>query len=258
MEIHYQPLVSLADRRIVGAEALVRWNHPDHGMLLPGPVHPAGRGQRHHPRASAARSSSRPAGRPRRGSRSSGHAPDRREPVGPSVPAGRPGRRHRRRAASPPVSTPSQLCLEITESLAMDDVDADHDRPHPAAHARRPPGHRRLRDRALLARLPGPLPHRRREDRPELRPRHRAGPGEVGHRLGRRGPLAGHRLDHGGRGGRDAGPARGAQEPGLRHRPGLLLRPPRLRQCLRPTSHGEHQPVQVASGLPDAAPRAAG
>ena len=35
VEIHYQPLVSLADRSIIGAEALVRWNHPDHGLLLP-------------------------------------------------------------------------------------------------------------------------------------------------------------------------------------------------------------------------------
>jgi len=35
VEIHYQPLVSLDDRRIVGAEALVRWNHPDHGILMP-------------------------------------------------------------------------------------------------------------------------------------------------------------------------------------------------------------------------------
>ena len=35
VEVHYQPLVSLADRRIVGAEALVRWNHPDHGILMP-------------------------------------------------------------------------------------------------------------------------------------------------------------------------------------------------------------------------------
>ena len=35
IEVVYQPLVSLGDRRIVGAEALVRWNHPDHGLLLP-------------------------------------------------------------------------------------------------------------------------------------------------------------------------------------------------------------------------------
>ena len=35
IEVHYQPLVSLIDRRIVGAEALVRWNHPDHGVLPP-------------------------------------------------------------------------------------------------------------------------------------------------------------------------------------------------------------------------------
>jgi len=33
--LHYQPLISLADRRVVGAEALVRWNHPDEGLLFP-------------------------------------------------------------------------------------------------------------------------------------------------------------------------------------------------------------------------------
>ena len=32
----YQPLVSLADEAVVGAEALVRWQHPTRGLLLPG------------------------------------------------------------------------------------------------------------------------------------------------------------------------------------------------------------------------------
>jgi diguanylate cyclase (GGDEF)-like protein/PAS domain S-box-containing protein len=33
--VHYQPIVALEDQRIVGLEALVRWEHPHHGLLLP-------------------------------------------------------------------------------------------------------------------------------------------------------------------------------------------------------------------------------
>ena len=33
--LHYQPKVSIADDRIVGLEALARWNHPSRGLLMP-------------------------------------------------------------------------------------------------------------------------------------------------------------------------------------------------------------------------------
>ena len=33
--VHYQPIVALADRRVVGHEALVRWEHPTQGLLTP-------------------------------------------------------------------------------------------------------------------------------------------------------------------------------------------------------------------------------
>jgi diguanylate cyclase (GGDEF)-like protein/PAS domain S-box-containing protein len=35
IEVHYQPIVALNDQTIVGMEALVRWNHPRHGLLSP-------------------------------------------------------------------------------------------------------------------------------------------------------------------------------------------------------------------------------
>jgi diguanylate cyclase (GGDEF)-like protein len=35
LELYYQPLVRLADRSIVGFEALARWNHPQHGFVPP-------------------------------------------------------------------------------------------------------------------------------------------------------------------------------------------------------------------------------
>ncbi|HSC81465.1 MAG TPA: EAL domain-containing protein [Chitinolyticbacter sp.] len=35
-ELHYQPQVSLTDGSVIGAEALIRWRHPEHGLIPPG------------------------------------------------------------------------------------------------------------------------------------------------------------------------------------------------------------------------------
>jgi diguanylate cyclase (GGDEF)-like protein/PAS domain S-box-containing protein len=35
LELHYQPVIALGSGEIVGLEALVRWNHPERGMLEP-------------------------------------------------------------------------------------------------------------------------------------------------------------------------------------------------------------------------------
>ena len=34
--VHYQPIVDLKDRTVTGAEGLVRWAHPEHGLIPPG------------------------------------------------------------------------------------------------------------------------------------------------------------------------------------------------------------------------------
>ncbi len=41
LELFFQPQVRLADRRIVGAEALLRWRHPSRGLLAPAAFLPA-------------------------------------------------------------------------------------------------------------------------------------------------------------------------------------------------------------------------
>ena len=35
-ELHYQPRIDLSDGQLVGLEALLRWNHPERGLVCPG------------------------------------------------------------------------------------------------------------------------------------------------------------------------------------------------------------------------------
>jgi EAL domain-containing protein (putative c-di-GMP-specific phosphodiesterase class I) len=40
-ELHYQPIVALDDSRVAGFEALIRWRHPERGLVPPGAFLPA-------------------------------------------------------------------------------------------------------------------------------------------------------------------------------------------------------------------------
>jgi diguanylate cyclase (GGDEF)-like protein len=122
IEVVYQPLVSLADRRIVGAEALVRWNHPEHGLLLPaqfiklaednGTILPIGRAVFEQACLQA---------------KAWHDAHGRALQVGVNLSA----RQFQQAGLADEIASviqatsvdPAQMCLEITESLAMDDVD---------------------------------------------------------------------------------------------------------------------------------------
>jgi diguanylate cyclase (GGDEF)-like protein/PAS domain S-box-containing protein len=120
LEVHFQPLYSLAERSVVGAEALVRWQHPTRGLLGPaafiglaeetGLILPLG----HYVLERACR-----------------QARDWRERLGAQLVVGvnLSARQFQQAGLLDEVKTvladtgvdPAQLCLEITESLAMDE-----------------------------------------------------------------------------------------------------------------------------------------
>jgi diguanylate cyclase (GGDEF)-like protein/PAS domain S-box-containing protein len=122
IEVLYQPLVSLADRRIVGAEALVRWNHPEHGLLLPaqfiqlaeenGTILPIGRTVFEQACLQA-------------------KAWEKAHGIPLQVGVNLSARQFLQDGLAEEIASviqatavdPSQMCLEITESLAMDDVE---------------------------------------------------------------------------------------------------------------------------------------
>lgn len=122
LEVHYQPLFSIADRQVIGAEALVRWNHPERGLIPPdqfislaeetGLILPLGRIVLEH---------------------ACKKAKEWRERFGIALTVGvnlSPRQFQQAELASEIEEVmrlsgvePAQLCLEITENLAMDRVD---------------------------------------------------------------------------------------------------------------------------------------
>jgi diguanylate cyclase (GGDEF)-like protein len=122
IEVVYQPLVNLSDQRFVGAEALARWNHPDHGVLLPAQFIQLA--EDNGTILSIGRTVLEEACR---------QAKVWRETFGVSLQIGvnLSARQLQQVTLAEDVAgvlratsvDPSQLCLEITESLAMDDAD---------------------------------------------------------------------------------------------------------------------------------------
>ena len=120
--MHYQPIVSLEDGRIVGFEGLVRWCHPERGLVEPDALHRGGRGDRPHRADRLVGAASRRAGTPASGRTS--FPPTRRSTSASTCPARwsmQPDMYDRvvailEKTGLPPTS----LRLEITENVIMD------------------------------------------------------------------------------------------------------------------------------------------
>ena len=223
-EVHYQPIVDLRAGRLSGMEALVRWRHPERGLLAPahfialaeasGLIVPIGSFVL------------REAASQVKSWRDRGHGPLRCE-VNLSA------RQFQKADLLDEVARcleetglpPEALELEITESTAMHDVAASVVDPARAPGARRAHLPGRLRHRLLVPELPEDAARGHGQARPVVRARRHDGPRRRRHRHrgAHPGPEPGPGGDRRGRG--EPRAARFPPRPGLRHHAGLLLQP---------------------------------
>ena len=202
LRLVYQPIVSLADGLIVGLEALVRWQHPERGLLAPdefiavaeetSAIIPIGRWVIHEACRTAATWRD--------------HSP---ELPGPAISVNlslrqvgnaQLTRRHRRGARREPprarLPAPRDHRERTHGGHRLEPRDAAQNQ-----GARRHARARRLRHRLLVPRAPQALPDRHPQDRPQLRRRprrlrHRLHDRRRNHQHEPRTPHQGHRRRH--------------------------------------------------------------
>ena len=219
---HYQPVVSTVSGELLGVEALVRWNHPERGVLGPaafldvaletGLVVDIGRRMLEIACRDLAAWQDRGPARPWISVNIDAQQLHRE--VFPTT---------SRPSCAPPGPIQGGSASGHRERLPGPGLGGCGMAP---AGTRSVPGRRRLRDRLLVAALPAATADRRPEDGPLLPrgPHHRL-PGRRG-RAGDRRPLP-HHAAHGGRRRRgDPGPARRAGRDRMRRVAGLSDRPP--------------------------------
>ena len=240
LRVFYQPIVRLEDASVVGFEALVRWEHPELGLISPaefiplaeetGMIVPIGawvleEACRQVKQWQDERCGDRALLLSVNVSARQFQSPDLVETVAERAGADR-------------------LRSDPPQARADREPDDAGRRAHDPAAARPqgaqdPARYRRFRHRLLVAGVPAALPDQRAEGRQIVRPAPRRGPPGRRHR-----PLdrdAGERPRHagGGRGHRDGGAAPAPAQPRLRLRAGLLLQPAGAGRAGRGVRHAD-------------------
>ena len=181
--VHYQPVVAFARSEMIGIEALVRWEHPELGLLEPadfleiaeetGLIVPIGAWVLHEACSQTARWS--------RGAAARVAAVDRGQPLRP--PAHRPRARLDRRVGARGDAPRSRAAdARDQRDRARREPRGRGRRAAAARGARRAHRHRRLRYRAIVARAPERAARAHAEDRPVADRGSRAGARSRGHR----------------------------------------------------------------------------
>ncbi len=224
-ELHYQPIVNLTSNKVSGFEALIRWRHPERGLMAPSAFIPLAE------EIGFVGALGEWAIRQACETAASWNA-DIRVAVNlspaqfrtPGLVAGG----GQRAGGVGPGRRPARARDHREHAAAGQRSHALH--PLPAARARRAHRHGRFRHRLLLAQLPAELSLRQDQDRPLLHQGHRRGRRLAQHRAG--GDGDGQRPRHGdhGRGRRDQGAAGDRAGRRLHRDAGFSLQPANARR----------------------------